>query len=98
MSIFHIICDEGATTKLNIPLVSPLIRSVFKRAASKVEKELKEAGYTVSINATKPRKGSFVVTIEGQSKPVIELLDLQRPFKKLREFDIDAAVGSIVNK
>ena len=71
---------------------------MFKKAAVKVEKELKAAGYTVSINATKPRKGSFVVTVDEDTKPAIQLLDLQRPFKKLREFDLDGAITSIINK
>jgi hypothetical protein len=52
-----------------------------------VEKLLKEAGYNVSVNATKPRKGAFVVKVDDKS--LVELLDMPRPFKKLRELDLD---------
>jgi hypothetical protein len=48
---------------------------------------LKEAGYSVSVNATKPRKGAFVVIVDD--KNLVELLDMPRPFKKLRELDLD---------
>lgn len=71
---------------------------MFKRQAAKVETLLKKAGWSVSINADKPRKGAFVVTIVGESKPAIEFLALARPFTKLREFDLDAAVEKIVQK
>jgi hypothetical protein len=42
-----------------------------------------------------------VVTVEGGGEVgvgvAVELLDLARPFKRLRELDLDAAVASIVN-
>lgn len=63
-----------------------------------MEKALKEAGYSVSINAEKPRKGSFVVTVVGETEPSIELLGLARPFTKLREFDLNAAIDKILQK
>jgi len=57
---------------------------------------LKEAGYVVKINPEKPRKGSFVITVESEENPLIELLDMPRPFKKLREFDLDAALADLL--
>jgi hypothetical protein len=71
---------------------------VFKRQAAVVEKALSKEGWTVTTNSGKPRKGSFVVTINGESKPAIELLDLKRPFQKLRDYDLDAAVASILKQ
>ncbi len=70
-------------------------RGVFKTRAGKVEKALRDAGYKVVVNKEKPRKGSFVVTIAGKDTPLIELLDMPRPFKKLRELDLDAVLSSL---
>ena len=75
-----------------------LYRGVFKRQAAVVDKALTGAGWTVVINKEKPRKGAFVVTVDGEDKPAIELLALARPFTKLREFDLDAAVAEILKK
>lgn len=44
----------------------------------------------VSINSVKPRKGAFVVSIDG--RVAIELLDMPRPFVQLKALDIEAAV------
>jgi len=77
---------------------------VFKTKSSKVEKILKEAGFTnIEINKEKPRKGCFVVNVsmvEGVSKTsaVIELLDMPRPFTKLRELDLDAFLQTVIAK
>ena len=42
---------------------------------------------TVVINAEKPRKGAFVVTV-GDAV-VLELLDMKRPFPALKALDMD---------
>ena len=73
-------------------------RGVFKRQAAVVEKALTAAGWSVSINKDKPRKGAFVVTVDGEVAPAIELLGLARPFTKLREYDLDSAVVKILSK
>lgn len=57
---------------------------------------MQEAGYNIVINESKPRKGSFVVTVKGEETPIIELLDMARPFKKLRELDIDAILAEFI--
>ena len=80
---------------------------MFKTKSSKVEKILKEAGFTnIEINKERPRKGCFVVAVvevdsNSNSKPpavVIELLDMPRPFKKLRELDLDAVLQTVIAK
>ena len=42
-----------------------------------------EHAFTVNINEEKPRRGSFVISVEGKNAPVVELLGLVRPFQKL---------------
>ena len=36
----------------------------------------------------------FVVKIEGREEPLVELLDLPRPFTKLKALDIDSIISS----
>ena len=50
----------------------------------------------LTANAGKPRKGSFVVKSNGVV--MCELLDMARPFKLLRELDIDALAQKIVKE
>lgn len=73
-------------------------RSVFKKQAAVIEKALSKEGWSVSINADKPRRGSFVVQVSGRSKPEVELLELKRPFQKLRDLDLDAVVKGILQE
>ena len=54
--------------------------------------------FIVVINSgsvVKPRKGSFVVTLDGVKEPIIELLAMPRPFTKLRAMEVDEMVASI---
>jgi hypothetical protein len=70
---------------------------VFRKKAGMIEQACKDAGFTVTINAVKPRKGAFVITIEGQGKgPLVNLLDLPRPFTKLRNLDMDQVIADIL--
>lgn len=55
---------------------------------------LKDAGFSVTINPEKPRKGSFVVQMNGET--VIELLAMPRPFTKLRETDVEEVVKAAI--
>ena len=57
---------------------------------------MEEAGLKAVVNAEKPRKGAFVVTIGG--KKVIELLAMPRPFTKLREMDVEEVVRTALKK
>ena len=67
---------------------------MFKNRAEKVAAVLKKAGLIAVINDVKPRKGAFCVTIG--SKKVIELLDLPRPFTKLKSMDVEAVVSAAI--
>ena len=51
---------------------------------------------TVAINAEKPRKGAFVVSKQGSSKPLLELLNMARPFTKLKALDMDEEIEKIL--
>jgi len=68
---------------------------VFKTKAGHAEKALKALGYQVKINETKPLKGSFVITVNDSK--IVELLDLQRPFKALREMDVPEVVTAALS-
>ena len=57
-----------------------IVRRAHRRA-NKLAKAL-EGVASVEINAEKPRKGAFVITANG--KTVVELLDMPRPFPKLK--------------
>eukprot|EP00037_Helgoeca_nana_P016532 m.155583 g.155583 ORF g.155583 m.155583 type:complete len:59 (+) comp23572_c0_seq1:2105-2281(+) len=47
----------------------------------------------VTINADKPGKGNFVVCV-GQTE-VVALTAMPRPFKKLRELDLDEVAEKV---
>ena len=71
---------------------------MFKKESAKAEAVLKAAGFKVSINADRPRKGAFVITLSSSAAGkaaarevvIVNLLDMPRPFKKLREADVEA--------
>ena len=68
---------------------------VFKNRAEKLSALLKVEGYTISINPEKPRKGCFVVSV-GSTKH-IELLNMPRPFLKLKALDFEKVAQDIIN-
>eukprot|EP01041_Mallomonas_annulata_P006535 gene6535-13229_t len=72
-------------------------KGVFKNRAEKLSKALAISNIKVSINPTKPRKGSFVVTVDNKVEPVLELLDMPRPFTKLKALDMDEVAKSIID-
>ncbi len=79
---------------VDLPLILIWVdRGAFKTRALKIKNALEDAN--VVVNEEKPRKGSFVITIEGESTPIIELLNLTRPFTKLKELDIDEIIRTI---
>ncbi len=57
--------------------------------------EGKRSDVKVVVNAEKPRKGCFVVSVDG--KPLVSLLDMPRPFKKLRELPVDETVSAVLS-
>jgi len=50
----------------------------------------------VEINKQKPRKGNFVVTIEGIHEPIVSLLGMIRPFPALKALDMDEIYKNIL--
>lgn len=48
----------------------------------------------VEVNPGKARRGTFAVYVRG--KPVFELVGLKRPFKDLRETDLDDVAQTVV--
>uniref|UniRef100_A0ACD5ZW08 Uncharacterized protein n=1 Tax=Avena sativa TaxID=4498 RepID=A0ACD5ZW08_AVESA len=71
----------------------------FKMRAAKVKKDLESAvpGVSVLINPAKPRRGCLEIREEG-GEVFISLLDMPRPFKKMRELDMDKVIQGIVKK
>ena len=66
----------------------------FKSRSAKVDKAGSAAGLKVAINNEKPRKGAFVITVKG--KKIIELLDMARPFTKLKALDMDEVIANVI--
>lgn len=70
--------------------------SLMTFRATKLETLLKKAGFSVTINADKPRKGCFEVRAAGEGgKKFVSLLDMPRPFAKLKALDIDALAADV---
>ncbi|GLC55987.1 hypothetical protein PLESTB_001052200 [Pleodorina starrii] len=71
---------------------------VIEAWATKLEKLLKEAlpGTDVSINPEKPRKGCFEVR-GPDGKVFVSLLDMPRPFTKLKALDVEALATEIAD-
>jgi len=54
-------------------------------------------GTSVLINGTgKPSKGSFIVTVGD--KTVVSLLDMPRPFKRLRDLDMEVVAADVMRE
>lgn len=68
----------------------------FKTRAAKIQAGVGKAAKVV-VNEEKPRKGAFVVTVSGVKDPIVELLDLKRPFAPLKALDMDEVVQNVLN-
>lgn len=68
--------------------------NAFKTRALKLSDLLTKNGYTVECNTEKPRKGCFVVKCGDEI--VVELLNMPRPFAKLKALDIEELAQSIL--
>ena len=70
---------------------------MFGRVAAQFVKgvEAKRSDVKVVVNQEKPRKGCFVVSVDG--KPLVSLLDLPRPFKKLRELPVEETIAAVLS-
>lgn len=69
---------------------------MFRTRAAKLQKLVAAEVPSVKfdVNAEKPRKGFFEVRVQG--KPVLSLGPMPRPFKPLRETDMDELAAEVV--
>ena len=52
-------------------------------------------GTQIKINEEKPRKGCFEISVEGKGT-VLSLLDMPRPFTKLKALDMEDVAAKVV--
>ncbi|KAL5699209.1 hypothetical protein ACHQM5_030144 [Ranunculus cassubicifolius] len=71
----------------------------FKKRAVMVKEGLEKAFPNIKLllNPDKPRRGCFEVRVEG-GEVYISLLDMKRPFQKMKELDMEKVVADIVKK
>lgn len=71
----------------------------FKTRALKVKEGLEKRipGIIVKINPEKPRRGCFEVR-KGSGETFLSLLGMPRPFKKMKELDMDKVTEDIIDK
>ncbi|KAL2318286.1 hypothetical protein Fmac_032162 [Flemingia macrophylla] len=71
----------------------------FKMRANLVKEGLEKAGCGISVvlNPQKPRRGCFEIRQEG-GKKFITLLDMKRPFKPMRDLDMDKVISDIIDE
>eukprot|EP00262_Sarcandra_glabra_P014210 TRINITY_DN409_c0_g8_i1.p1 TRINITY_DN409_c0_g8~~TRINITY_DN409_c0_g8_i1.p1 ORF type:complete len:211 (-),score=40.58 TRINITY_DN409_c0_g8_i1:5-553(-) len=71
----------------------------FKTRATKVKNGLENGvpGINVLINPESPRTGCFEIREEG-GEIFISLLDMSRPFKKMKDLDMDKVISDIIEK
>ncbi|BFG18701.1 hypothetical protein CerSpe_049750 [Prunus speciosa] len=71
----------------------------FKTRANQVKGglEIGVPGITVLINPDKPRRGCFEIREEG-GETFISLLGLKRPFKPMKDLNMEEVIGNIIEK
>ncbi|RAL44391.1 hypothetical protein DM860_011668 [Cuscuta australis] len=71
----------------------------FKTRALKVKEGLEAAvaGVKVVVNPEKPRKGCFEIR-EEDGETFVSLLDMKRPFKAMKDLDMDEVITGIIDK
>ncbi|WVY90088.1 hypothetical protein V8G54_035602 [Vigna mungo] len=71
----------------------------FKMRANLVKERLEKAdcGVNVILNPEKPRRGCFEIRQEG-GKTFISLLEMKRPFKPMRDLDMDKVISDIIDE
>lgn len=71
----------------------------FKTRAAKVQTDLVKAlsGVEVLVNPAKPRKGCFEIR-DKEGNVYVSLLEMPRPYTKLKNLDLDKTVEDIVSK
>ncbi|KAE8652181.1 hypothetical protein Csa_022241 [Cucumis sativus] len=71
----------------------------FKKRAIQVQTGLENGvpGITVLLNPDKPRRGCFEIRSEDGEK-FISLLDMKRPFTRMKELNMDEVISDIIEK
>ncbi|KAM5566205.1 hypothetical protein ABKV19_019932 [Rosa sericea] len=70
----------------------------FKTRADQVRASLEGLpGIRVTINPVKPRRGCFEIREEG-GETFISLLDMKRPFKPLKDLNMQEVIDNIIQK
>ncbi|XP_023536837.1 selenoprotein H-like [Cucurbita pepo subsp. pepo] len=71
----------------------------FKKRAIEVQNGLEKGvpGITVLLNPDKPRRGCFEIRSEDGEK-FISLLDMKRPFTRMKELDMEEVISDIIEK
>ncbi|KAJ4958083.1 hypothetical protein NE237_025194 [Protea cynaroides] len=71
----------------------------FKKRAELVKDGLEKVvpGIIVKVNPEKPRRGCFEIREEGGEK-FVSLLDMPRPFGKMKALDMDKVISDIIVK
>ncbi|XP_061364343.1 uncharacterized protein LOC133307798 [Gastrolobium bilobum] len=71
----------------------------FKTRANLVKEGLEKStgGITVIVNPEKPRRGCFEIRQQG-GKKFISLLDMKRPFKPMKNLDMDKVISDIIDE
>ncbi|XP_038886764.1 selenoprotein H [Benincasa hispida] len=71
----------------------------FKKRAIQVQNGLENGvpGITVMLNPDTPRRGCFEIRSEDGEK-FISLLDMKRPFTRMKELDMEEVISDIIEK
>ncbi|XP_078443543.1 uncharacterized protein LOC144712974 [Wolffia australiana] len=71
----------------------------FKKRATMVKDGLEKGvpGINVLVNPEKPRRGCFEIR-EADGQTFVSLLNMPRPFTRMRELDMDALISDIIEK
>lgn len=93
--------DDGGASEKGRTIVIEYCKQCnsFKTRAFKVRDDLEKgvSGVTVKLNPDKPRKGCFEVRKEG-GETFISLLDMKRPFKPMKDLNMDKVISDIIDK
>ncbi|MED6113468.1 hypothetical protein PIB30_071027 [Stylosanthes scabra] len=101
--------DGGASVTDKGTVVEPSSKTIivehckqcnsFKTRANLVKEglEKRQPGITVILNPEKPRRGCFEIREEG-GKKFISLLDMKRPFKPMKDLDMEKVISDIAEE
>eukprot|EP00551_Chaetoceros_affinis_P003444 CAMPEP_0203649030 /NCGR_PEP_ID=MMETSP0088-20131115/20714_1 /ASSEMBLY_ACC=CAM_ASM_001087 /TAXON_ID=426623 /ORGANISM="Chaetoceros affinis, Strain CCMP159" /LENGTH=138 /DNA_ID=CAMNT_0050507285 /DNA_START=36 /DNA_END=452 /DNA_ORIENTATION=+ len=78
---------------VSVDIVNP--EAAFKSRAAKIKKAVGNKA-AVEINKEKPGKGNFIIRISGIDNPIVELKEMKRPFKPLKELDMEDVIEKVL--